>query len=226
MQSPPPVDVMRTVLAVTDPLVAAGPNADTQSPTARAADVTDWVVFTGVEFDVVIFRDSVFGFAGCFGLLPDLLLDPASGRKLPGEIEMPEMVRVDPLTAVTLPDAISRLANCLGKLFPADPLPGNFRGPAPGKLRGPPPDPPWTRKPPAGGPPEPEPERKLSAPLAGPQVPPLLGADTVMLRAAIVVFDVFDADPVAVMQSPTVTALTASVTFFEKVVVGVQLTVV
>jgi hypothetical protein len=47
-----------------------------------------------------------------------------------------------------------------------------------------------------------------------------------MLRAAIVVFDFFDANPVAVTQSPTATALADSVTLFENVVVAVQLTVV
>jgi hypothetical protein len=47
-----------------------------------------------------------------------------------------------------------------------------------------------------------------------------------MFRAAIVVLDFFDADPVAVTQSPTVMALTASVTLFENCVVDVQFTVV
>jgi hypothetical protein len=58
------------------------------------------------------------------------------------------------------------------------------------------------------------------------QLPLPLGVDTVMLRAAMVVFDVFDANPVAVTQSPTATALTDSVTLLENVVVAVQLTVV
>jgi hypothetical protein len=57
-------------------------------------------------------------------------------------------------------------------------------------------------------------------------VPLLLGFVTVMLRAAMVVLDFFDADPVAVTQSPTVMALTASVTLFENCVVDVQFTVV
>ncbi len=47
-----------------------------------------------------------------------------------------------------------------------------------------------------------------------------------MLRAESVVLDFFDADPVAVTQSPTLTALTVSVTLLENVVVDVQLTVV
>jgi hypothetical protein len=119
---------MRTVVAVTAPLVAAGPNADTQSPTARAPEVTDWVVFTGVELDVVTLRVWVLGFAGRFGLL-DVPLDLPGAVKVPGEIEMPETVIVDPLTAVTLPDAMSRLASCFRKLFPAAPPPGKVRGP-------------------------------------------------------------------------------------------------
>ena len=48
MQVPPPVDVMRTVVAVTDPLLAEGPKAETQSPTATALDVTVSVLFTVV----------------------------------------------------------------------------------------------------------------------------------------------------------------------------------
>jgi len=35
----PPVDVIRTVVAVTAPVVLAEPNALTQSPTASAVDV-------------------------------------------------------------------------------------------------------------------------------------------------------------------------------------------
>jgi hypothetical protein len=59
-----------------------------------------------------------------------------------------------------------------------------------------------------------------------PQVPLLVGVVTVMLRAAMVVLDFFEAVPVAVTQSPTVTALTDSVTLLENVVDDVQFTVV
>ena len=59
-----------------------------------------------------------------------------------------------------------------------------------------------------------------------PQLPLLFGVVTVMLRAAIVVLDFFDAVPVAVTQSPTLTALTDSVTLLENVVDDVQFTVV
>ena len=223
MQLPPPVDVMRTVLAVIEPLVAAGPKAETQSPTASAPEVTDWVVWTVVELDVVTLRVSVLGFAGCWFLLLDL-----PGVKLPGDSEMPEMVSVDPSMAVTLPDATSKFANCVRKFFPAEPLPGTSRAPPSGMFWGPPPPsaPPRNRNPPAGGPPEPVPGRKVPGPFVVVQVLLPLGVDKVMLRAAMVVFDFFDANPVAVTQSPTATALTDSVTLLENVVVAVQLTVV
>ena len=133
MQVPPPVEVMRTVVAVTAPLVAAGPNAETHSPTARAPEVTDCVVFTGVELDVVILRIWVLGFAGCFGLL-GALLDFPGAAKVPGEIEIPDTVIVDPLTAVTLPDAMSKLASRWRKLFPGAPPPGKFLVPPSGKF--------------------------------------------------------------------------------------------
>lgn len=222
MQLPPPVEVMRTALAVTEPLVAAGPNADTQSPTARAPEVTACEVLTGVELEVVTLSVSVLGFAGRFVWLLDL----PRAAKLPGEIEIPEIVSVDPLTPVTFPDAMSKLASCLRKLFPAAPPAGKFREPLPGNFCGPPPEPPRDWKPPAGGPPDPVPTRKLRVPGVAPQAPLLFGMVRVMLRAAMVVFDLLDADPVAVTQSPTATALTASVTLLENVVVDVQLTVV
>jgi hypothetical protein len=66
----------------------------------------------------------------------------------------------------------------------------------------------------------------LPGPFVVVQVSLPLGADKVMLRAAMVVFDFFEANPVAVTQSPTATALTDSVTLLENVVVAVQLTVV
>jgi hypothetical protein len=57
-------------------------------------------------------------------------------------------------------------------------------------------------------------------------VPELFGMLTVMLRAAIVVLDFFDAVPVAVTQSPGAIAPTDSVTVLENWVVVVQFTVV
>jgi hypothetical protein len=35
------LELIRTVVAVTDPLLAEGPNAVTQSPTARSVDAAD-----------------------------------------------------------------------------------------------------------------------------------------------------------------------------------------
>lgn len=211
---------MRTVVAVTDPLLAAGPKAETQSPTASALEATVCVVLTGVELDVVILSVSVFGVVGFL----DLLLGLPRCVKVLGEIEVPDNVMVKPLTAVTLPEAMSRLANCwrtlpggppFGKLGRADPDP-----PAPVPVRN------WN--PPAGGPPDPVPKRNPFAPrpLEVPQAPVLSGIVKVMLRAEIVVFDFFDAEPVAVTQSPTAIAPTDSVMLFENVVVDVQFTVV
>jgi hypothetical protein len=56
--------------------------------------------------------------------------------------------------------------------------------------------------------------------------PEELAVVTVMVRAAIVVLEVFDAVPLTVTQAPLASELTAWVTVLEKVVVGVQLTVV
>ena len=66
MQVPPPVEVIRTVVAVTAPVLAAGPNALTQSPTARSLAADDWVAFRVVELDVVILRVSSWA---CVGFL-------------------------------------------------------------------------------------------------------------------------------------------------------------
>jgi hypothetical protein len=73
--------VIRTVVAVTAPLDAAGPKALTQSPTARSEGAADLVALTVVDPDVVIFRPCVFGVVGLEPLeLPDLR------AKLPGWI--------------------------------------------------------------------------------------------------------------------------------------------
>ena len=138
MQLLPPVDVMRTVVAVIEPFVAEGPNADTQSPTARAVEDTVCVVLTGVELDVVTLSVWVLGFVGFLDVL--VLLREV---KLPPENDTPDTVSVDPLTPVTLPDAMSRLANALAKLPALPPL---------GKLGRVPPDPlpPRNWNPPAG----------------------------------------------------------------------------
>ena len=56
--------MIRTVVAVTAPLVAAGPKALTQSPTARSVDAAVWVALTVVELDVVILSVSVLGVVG------------------------------------------------------------------------------------------------------------------------------------------------------------------
>ncbi len=73
MQVLPPVDVIRTVVAVTAPVVLAGPNALTQSPTANAVAVVDWVCDTVVVELVVIFSFSVFTVGFFLAALLDLL---------------------------------------------------------------------------------------------------------------------------------------------------------
>jgi hypothetical protein len=216
VQVPPPVEVMRTVLAVTAPLVAAWPNALTQSPTANELDVVDWVAFTGVELDVVMVSVSVFGRVGFFVFELDFVVGRAN--PLPGFTVMPETVSVEPLTPVTVPDAMSRLANCLRKFLPPEPPPGN---PAPLRNWKPPDAPPL-----AAAPVPPVPVPILNPPPAPPQDPLDVAGITLIERAAMVVLDVFDAVPVTVTQLPVVSELTASVTVFENCVVGVQLTVV
>ena len=95
---------MRTVVAVTAPVVAAGPNALTQSPTARSVAAALWVAATVVASVVVILRFSVLGVAGFFVFG---VVDLVGRAKLPGERSYPETESVDPLTAVTLPVAMA-----------------------------------------------------------------------------------------------------------------------
>jgi hypothetical protein len=205
VHEPSTLELIRIESAVTDPLVAAGPNAVTQSPTATSVEVAGCVALTVVEPDVVSFRVSVFGVVGC--LLFELLepFEPLEA-KLPGDTSMPETVRVEPLTPVTLPEAMlksaSRLRMLLGRDLGAGPL-GPF---PPGK----PPSPVRNRKPP----PVPAPGFPNRAP-PWVQDPVELAVVTVIERAAMVVFEFFDGVPVAVTQVPTVMELTASVTVLE-----------
>jgi hypothetical protein len=222
VQVAPPVEVIRTVVAVTEPLVAAGPKALTQSPTARSLDAADCVELTVVELEVVAVSFSVLGVVG---FLVCAFLDPALGR-FPSDRFVPEMLTVDPLTAVTFPLAKDRFASCLRKLLAPEPPPGKLgRVPFPPSPELVPAPPPRNWNPPA------PPGRPPGAPLA-PRLPNALhvplddGVVTVMLRAAMVVLDFFDAVPVTETQSPTASALTASVTVLENCVVAVQPTVV
>jgi hypothetical protein len=205
---------MRTVEAVTAPLDAAGPNALTQSPTARLVAAAACVAETVVLLVVVILRLSVLGVVG-FLLLE--LEDFAVLPKLPGEMSNPVTDKVDPLTAVTLPLAMAMLpapANPrpepdlnVGRVPPVVPLPPR---------RKPPPNPP---APPAPGVPVPLPNVPVHEPVDEAVV-------TVMLRAAMVVFDDLEGVPVTVTQSPDVSALTVWLTVCEKAVEDVQLTAV
>jgi len=214
---------MRTVVAVTEPLVAAGPKALTQSPTARSVAAALWVALTVVEPDVVTVSVWVLGVAGF--LVFDVELVWPGRPKEPPESEIPETVSVEPVTAVTLPEAMSRFAKVLRKLLAPEPEGKDGRVPPspPPPRKAKPPPPPAPPKPLGGVPLPALPLNRAPPPV---QVPVELGVVTVRLRAATVVFDFFEADPVAVTQSPTATAPTDSVTVLEKDVVPVQVTVV
>ena len=94
---------MRTVVAVTAPVLLAVPNALTQSPTATAVDVVVWVCDSVVDLLVVILRFWVLGFV-CF---VDFELDERLKSWL---TSVPDKVTVEPLIAVTLPVARAKFA--------------------------------------------------------------------------------------------------------------------
>ena len=227
MQVPPPVEVILTVVAVTAPLVAAGPKALTQSPTARAEAAALCVELTVVDFDVVMVSVSVLGVVGFFVFELDLVV----GRvNWPGLTSYPDTVSVDPLTDFTLPDPMASDASSLRKLDEPLPLPPQDAWNEP---------PPSAPDPPKPGPP-PRPHRgtrtlhlapppRRSCPTTGPKPvhePLELAVVTVIERAAMVVLDFFEGVPVTLTQSPAASALTASVTVLENAVVDVQFTVV
>ena len=210
---------MRTVVAVTEPFVAAGPKALTQSPTARSVDAAVWVALTVVELAVVTLIVSVL----VLGLVGFLVFDEDL-VKAPGLMLMPDTVRVEPLTPVTLPEAMARFAKALRKLEEPPPL---KLGRVPPSAPPPPPKPPLVRKPPpppgnAPAPPAPAAPERLRVV----HDPDELAVFTVMVRAAIVVLDFFEGVPLTVTQSPLAIALTASVAVLENVVVVLQFTVV
>jgi hypothetical protein len=202
---------MRTVVAVTAPVVAAGPNALTQSPSARSVASALWVAATVVALVVAIFRFSVLGVVGFF------VFDLVGRTKLPGERSYPVTESVDPLTLVTLPVAMAKEPR-LGKRRPDPEL---KVGRVPPVV--PPPRPPKRKPPPPGpfAPPVPPPDR--NCPVHDPVVE---AAATEMLRAAMVVFEDFEGVPVTVTHVPAVKEFTVSVTDLEKDVVDVQFTVV
>ena len=137
------VEVIRTESAVTEPLLAAGPTATTQSPTATPSDVADCVVVTVVLPDVVSLRSCVFGGVNLLESFDPLVLD---GGKLPGESVMPETDSVDPSTAVTFPEAKAKLPRRARK-----PLLGSIGGlPVPPRRANPSPEPVLNWEPPPG----------------------------------------------------------------------------
>jgi hypothetical protein len=221
----PPVEVMRTVEAVTAPVLLDGPKAVTQSPTASAVDEVDWVSDNVVDDAVVIFSFCVLSLGVFVVVFVLVFAADLPVVRLNTELSsVPDSETVDPLTALTLPLAIARLA-----------APANDRR-APVPAPAPPPAPPRGKLPPGGVKPEPlppvrpaplappPPKRPLAAPPPKPpvQVPEDDGWLIVIDRAAMVVLDFFDFVPVTVRQSPTATALTDSVAVWENVVDGVH----
>ena len=214
----PPVEVIRTVVAVTAPLVAAGPNALTQSPTARSVEAADWVALTVVELDG---RDLELLGLGRHRLLGLVLLESSKRglAKLPSDMAYPETLTVDPLTPVTLPDAMDSLASA-AEVVGARATAGEARtGPARSALAEL-----VRRRRRAGSRPPPGTHRRRRRRRRRGRrtrctIPLDAGVVTVMVRAAMVVLDFFDAVPVTVTQSPAASALTASVTVLENCVV-------
>lgn len=209
-QLPLVAGVIDTLVAATAPVESVLPWADTQSPTARleALPLDRWVKL--VEEFTVTWMVWVLG--AVVGVV-ELLVDADRLAKFRAENENPDTVIVGPLTAVTLPEAIPKLASLAGSEpvgpLAVGPLPvGALAGSDPlGRRTGPPPP-----KPPPNAPPLPN-AVQLPDEEAGVM-------DTVW--AVMVPFDVV---PLALMQDPTVTA--NSVTFLVAVhdVDEVQLTV-
>jgi hypothetical protein len=217
----PPVEVIRTVVAVTAPVLLAGPNALTQSPTASADDATVSVCDSVVVEEVVILSFSVFAVGFFAGFFFD---DDEVGLNV-WLSTVPESEIVVPDTPVTFPLAMVKLAPENPRRPPAPPgkLPLGGVSPEPERLplpAGPAPAPP---APPANLPPPPNPPA-ARPPKPDAHVPDDVAVLIVMDRAATVVLDFFDGVPVTVRQSPTATALRVCVAVSEKVVVAVQLT--
>jgi hypothetical protein len=200
---------MRTVVAVTAPVLLAVPKALTQSPTESAVAVVDWVSDNVVVDEVVTLSFCVLtvGFLVDFDLLDDGRVSWLS--------TVPDSETVEPLTAVTLPVAMAKLA-----------APGNDRRVPELPLGGVKPEPelePDRRKPPAN-PPGPAPAPAPAPPKPDAHEPDDEGWLIVMDRAAMVVLDFLEGVPVTMRQSPVATALRVLVAVWLKVVDGVQVT--
>ncbi len=202
---------MRTVVAVTAPVLLAVPKALTQSPTASAVAVAAWVSDSVVLDDVVILSFCVLtvGFLVGFDLL-------AAGRKS-WLSTVPESETVEPLTAVTLPVAMAKLpAPENDRRAPAGALPlGGVKPEPEPPRRKPPPNPPAPAPAPAPAPPPPKPDV---------HEPDDEGWLIVMERAAMVVLDFLEGVPVTVRQSPVDTSLRVLAAVWLNVVDAVQVT--
>ena len=155
-----------------------GTDTVTDSQVGRAAL---WVALTVVEPDVVTVSVWVLGVAGF--LVFDVELVWPGRPKEPPESEIPEMVSVEPVTAVTLPEAMSRFAKALRKLLAPEPEGKDGRvppSPPPPRKANPPP-PPAPPKPLGGVPLPALPLNRAPPPV---QVPVELGVVTVRLRGS------------------------------------------
>lgn len=112
---------MRMVDAVTVPLLALGPAAVMQSPTARLEAEADWVWLYVVDEARFTRTVPTVGGVGRVGLVePDL----AGGLAALSD-EKPDRVKVDEVTLVTWPLAKPKLAKLPGRRNdPGGPVPG------------------------------------------------------------------------------------------------------
>jgi hypothetical protein len=201
-------------VAVTAPVLSAGPMAVTQRPTARAVAVAGPVwekVVVLVVSTVMLTGGRVVVVVGA-----EVEVVVPVGRRPPKPLRRePSTTKPVEETEVTLPKAIPTAA--------ADPPPAV--PPPPGAEPGlAPPAPPPNRPPPAGPPAPPPPE-----PPAPPRVQFPLESGWIMVTDRAVTGPVVDPGdagvPVAVTQSPTATAPRATAVVWVKVVDDVQLTV-
>jgi hypothetical protein len=231
----PPVEVIRIVVAATAPVESAVPAAVTQSPTARLEDAAAWVSLKVVDDASFTLNVVVFNLGSVVVVVDLLLLElffevvvvvDLDVDFVVAAVEMPEMVKVVELTAVTLPLPTAMLPSRPAKLRapfpPPAPLPPLLEPVLPDA-----PVPPGGRKPAPPGkvpvpPPWPAPPKPVDPRPAVVQLDPS-GWLTATDRAVMVPLEDV---PVTVTQSPVEMADAVTVVVCENAVDGVQLTVV
>jgi hypothetical protein len=221
------VEVIRIVAAVTAPVESAVPAAVTQSPTARFEDAAAWVSLKVVDDANFTLNVVVLSLGRVVVVVDVLLLElffevvvvVDLGAFVAAAVEMPEMVNVVELTAVTLPLPTAILPSRPAKLraplappaepvAPDRPVPPGVRKPAPPGMV---PVPPWP------GPTKPVDDRAPPV-----QLPPsdwLTATDRAVMMP-------FEDVPVTVTHSPVEIAEAVTAIVCENVVDDVQLTVV